>query len=427
VAVQCQPLFIEILIIPNIICQFMFFIFLLATGTLTRGKPAVTDITTVAPESFVRSIMSTDDATMSADDYLLWLLASLERNSEHVLATAIVKFAEETIEPLLRSKGFAHATDFVALTGRGAHGVINGKHSVAVGNRDFAHRENLNISNDVEAVMRRMELEGKTAVVAGINGTVCAVLGIADQVKDDAAATVQYLREIMGIDCWMVTGDSKRTAFAIAQKLNIPSDRVIAEALPSSKVDQVRRLKAEGLKVAMVGDGVNDSPALAEADVGISMGTGAEIAAEASDMVLVSGVVSGVVTALDLSRVIFNRIRWNFAFSMVYNILGIPLAAGVFFPIFHTRLPPTVAALAMALSSVSVVFSSLALRLYRPPDVYGSTARRRSLAARARENLPRMLRLGQGDSGPDYEVVKQSWPGDFDGENGLDHFQDEIA
>lgn len=382
----------------------------------------------VTPDSFIRSIMSPSDDSISVEDYLLWLLSSLERNSEHVLAAAIVKYAEEKIEPLLKSKDFAQATDFMALTGRGAHAVINGNTSVAVGNRDFAEREHIKMSANVEKIMQRIEFEGKTAVVASINGKISAVLGIADQVKDEAAATVQYLKD-MGVDCWMVTGDSKRTAFSIAKKLNIPPDRVIAEALPSSKVEQVRRLKAEGLKVAMVGDGINDSPALAEADVGIGMGTGAEIAAEASDMILVCGTVSGVVTALDLSRVIFNRIRWNFAFSMIYNILGIPLAAGAFFPILHTRLPPTVAAIAMALSSVSVVFSSLALRLYRPPDVYDMNQAQKSFAVRAREELPRILHFGLFASrdGPDYQVVTQSWTGDFDEGIGDNHFQDEIV
>jgi P-type Cu+ transporter len=345
------------------------------TGTLTRGKPAVTDYTRVASDAFLRSLMHhPDESNLPVDDFLLWLLGSLERNSEHVIATAIVKFSQEQITHLLESKPFSQPSDFVALTGRGASGLINGQISVAIGNRAFAERQNMVLSSEVEECMVNMEMEGKTAIVAGINGTVCAVLGVADEVKEEAADSVRYLKK-MGLDIWMISGDSKRTAHAIARQLNLPVDRVIAEALPSSKVDLVRSLQTEGKIVAMVGDGVNDSPALAEADVGISMGTGAEIANEASNMVLVSGKVSGTCTALHLSRVIFRRIQWNFAFSMIYNILSIPLAAGVFFPIFHTRLPPTIAAIAMALSSVSVVFSSLALRLYKPPDVSTSTTR----------------------------------------------------
>ncbi|KAG7361685.1 copper-transporting P-type ATPase [Nitzschia inconspicua] len=338
------------------------------TGTLTRGKPAVTDFQRIASDEFLRSFLNSDDSEIPVDDFLIWLLGSLERNSEHVLATAIVKFAEEKIEYLLEKKAFSQPSNFVALTGRGASGLVEDRICVAIGNRAFAERQKMILSPDVEECMVNMELEGKTAMVAGINGTVCAVLGVADEVKEEAANSVRYLKK-MGLDIWMITGDSKRTAHAIARQLNLHTDRVIAEALPSSKVDLVQRLQSEGKIVAMVGDGVNDSPALAEADVGISMGTGAEIANEASDMVIVSGKVSGTCTALHLSRVIFRRIQWNFGFSMIYNVLSIPLAAGVFFPIFHTRLPPTIAAIAMALSSVSVVFSSLALRLYSPPDV----------------------------------------------------------
>merc|ERR1711935_369268 len=157
-----------------------------------------------------------------------------------------------------------------------------------------------------------------------------------------------------------------------AQQLKLPLNRVMAEALPAAKVEKVQELQGQGRVVAMVGDGVNDAPALVQADVGLSIGKGAEIAAEASDMVLVRGNIKDVCTALDVSRVIFRRIQLNFIWSLLYNCLSIPLAAGVFYPIFHTRLPPTVAALAMALSSLSVVASSLALHLYRPPKVTGT-------------------------------------------------------
>jgi len=358
------------------------------TGTLTRGKPAVTDFTRVGSDDFLKNLMDPSDSNIPVDDYLVWLLGSLERNSEHVLATAIVKYAEQMIEHLLDTKPFTQPSNFVAMTGRGASGLIHGKISVAIGNRAFAERLNMEITPEVEQCMQTLELEGKTAIVAGINGTICAVLGVADELKDDSVDSVRYLKK-MGMDIWMITGDSKRTANAIARELCLPTDRVIAEALPNSKVDLVRQLQSEGKIVAMVGDGVNDSPALAQADVGISMGTGAEIANEAASMVLVSGRVAGTCTALNLSRVIFRRIQLNFLFSMVYNVLSIPLAAGVFFPIFHTRLPPTIAAVAMALSSVSVVCSSLALRLYKPPDV---TSQGSSIF---QKRLPRILRLRQ--------------------------------
>jgi Cu+-exporting ATPase len=371
------------------------------TGTLTVGKPAVTDFTRVASDEYLMALMDQSEQNISADDYLVWLLGSLERNSEHVLATAIVKYSERVIENLLETKPFTQPSNFLALTGRGACGVIHGRIGVSIGNRAFAEREKLTITPEVEEYMQSLELEGKTAIVAGINGTVCAVLGVADQLKEEATDSVRYLSN-MGMDIWMITGDSTRTARAIARQLNLPTNRVVAEALPNTKVELVRKLQSDGKIVAMVGDGVNDSPALAEADVGISMGTGAEIANEASDMVLVSDKVSGTCTALHLSRVIFRRIQLNFLFSMVYNVLSIPLAAGVFFPIFHTRLPPTIAAVAMALSSVSVVGSSLALRLYKPPNVESAA---NSLTLRQR--FPQILRLGDLGSRQEYSSLAQ--------------------
>ncbi|MGK3734792.1 MAG: Cu+-exporting ATPase [Bacillariaceae sp.] len=394
------------------------------TGTLTRGKPAVTDFTRLASDEFLLGLMNSSndndknslDSSQHVDDYLVWLLGSLERNSEHILASAIVNFAEKKIDTLLQTKPFAQPSEFVAITGRGASGIINGDTSVAIGNRSFAERENMKISPEVEACMQKMELDGKTAIIAGINGTACAVLGIADEIKEEAPDTIQYLKKL-GIEVWMVTGDSNRTAYAIARQLDLPAEYVIAEALPNSKVEQVKKLQQQGKIVCMVGDGVNDSPALAEADVGISMGTGSDIAAEASDMVIVGGNIASTCTALHLSRAIFRRIQLNFVFSMVYNIIGIPLAAGVLFPIFHTRLPPTLAAVAMALSSVSVVFSSLALKLYKPPDILATKS-----SSFRRLGPPNILRLGQKRKPKqEYEMVVQ------DSDNDIDSFRDELV
>jgi Cu+-exporting ATPase len=320
--------------------------------------------------------------THSAEQCLLWLMGSLERSSEHLLASAIVEFAESKLmvaedDPIAQQSdgprgqhlAFAQPSNFVAMTGRGASGRILGMIDVSVGNRAFCQLQGIGITEQVEGKMRRLEREGKTAIVGAVNGTVVVVLGVADELKPDACASIVYLKKKMGIDVWMVTGDNKRTARAIARQLQLPADRVIAEALPVAKVEKVQALQLQGHVVAMVGDGVNDSPALVQADVGLSIGTGTAIAAEASDMVLVRGNVSDVCTALDLSRVIFRRIQLNFLWSLVYNCLSIPLAAGVFYPVLHARLPPTVAALAMALSSISVVASSLALHLYRAPTI----------------------------------------------------------
>eukprot|EP00980_Cylindrotheca_fusiformis_P011854 scaffold2817_cov130-Cylindrotheca_fusiformis.AAC.9 len=338
------------------------------TGTLTKGEPVVTDFQLmVDDDAFWGIIEDRSELPVTAmKDCLLWLLGSLERNSEHPLASAVVAFAEEHLSSKLQ---FEQPANFSALTGRGASGSIKGRIKVAVGNRVFAELEGVTISRQVEDVMQRLERQGKTAILCTVNSSVCVVMGIADEVKPDAARSVKYLKEKMGVDVWIVTGDNRRTARAIARQLELPMERVVAEALPVAKVEQVQKLQEEGRIVAMVGDGVNDSPALAQANVGLSLGTGAEIAAEASDMVLVRGNVVDVCTALDLSRVIFRRIRLNFVWSLLYNSLSIPLAAGVFYPLLHARLPPTAAALAMALSSVSVVLSSLALRLYQPPQI----------------------------------------------------------
>jgi len=390
------------------------------TGTLTKGQPAVTDFIRLASDESLQSLMRIQSMNehISTDDFLIWLLGSLERNSEHILAKAIVKFAEQKIEHVLRSKPFAQPTDFVAITGRGASGKIGNDIKIAIGNRAFAERENMDISSEIEECMQKLELEGKTAVIAGINNMTFAVLGVADEIKNEAPQTVEYLKKL-GMDIWMVTGDSNRTAHAIADQLSIPKDRVIAEALPTSKIEKVRQLQQEGKIVCMVGDGVNDAPALAEADVGISMGTGSDIAAEASDMVLVGGNVASTCTALHLSRAIFRRIQMNFAFSMGYNIFCIPLAAGALFPFFQMRLPPTIAAIAMALSSVSVVFSSLALRLYKPPSIVATASN-----SSQKYKIPKIVRAWSEQK---YSLVGQesAWS-DEEGDN-LEPFKDALV
>ena len=327
-----------------------------------------------------------------------------------IVASAIVSHAEGKLKSssTFKDTPFSQPTDFRALTGRGASGTIDGKFVVSVGNRAFAAVMEVSVSRKVEDYMQSIERRGKTAILAAVNGTVCAVLGIADELKPDASVSIEYLRDL-GVDVWMVTGDNRRTANSIARQLNLPPNRVISEALPAAKAEQVRKLQSQGHVVAMVGDGVNDSVSLTEADVGMSLGKAAEIgtcvhyqtlslrysspvqltqlffspfschfpckpAMEASDIVLVKGNVSDVCTALHLTRVIFRRIQLNFLWALLYNCLGIPLAAGCFYPVLEARLPPTMAALAMALSSISVVCSSLALQLYKPPRITASSA-----------------------------------------------------
>jgi P-type Cu+ transporter len=374
------------------------------TGTITKGTPTVSDFIRIKNNTNVPIVKSpspaidtvtvpsmdhSEDLSESingnlCDNYVLWLLASLERTSEHPLAKAVVSYVEQQMgEEELALHPFAQPTQFRAKTGKGCRGTIvtsqynnsifpllNATTDVVVGNRSYAVSIGIDIPRDAHEYMKRMERQGKTSIFGAVDGHVCVVLGISDEVKPDAKASIYYLREKLKLDVWMVTGDNARTAVAVARQLDIPTNRVVSEALPADKLAIVKSLQADGQVVAMVGDGVNDSPALAQADVGMSLGTGAsEIAAEASDMVLVKGDMASVCTALHLSRAIFRRIQWNFVWSLLYNILGIPVAAGVFYPFVHARLPPTVAALAMALSSVSVVISSLTLRFYRPPDV----------------------------------------------------------
>jgi P-type Cu+ transporter len=332
------------------------------TGTLTQGKPAVSDSLFIDDASNAHQNLSLTNA-----DHLLWLLGSLERTSEHPIARAVVKFAEAKLgRSHMRTKPFVQPSQYRSIIGRGAVGIVQ-EQAIAVGNRAFAKIHGLVIPSKAEGSMIELEKEGKTAIIVAVDDCVRMVLGISDEIKEDAKTAIRFLRENLNIDVWIITGDNRRTAASISRTLGIPPARVLAEALPATKARKVQELQTEGRIVAMVGDGVNDSPALVQADTGISMGTGAEIATEASDMVLVKGQVSGVCTALHLSRVIFRRIQWNFGWALVYNCLGIPIAAGLFFPLVRTRLPPTVAAIAMALSSVSVVLSSLSLRLYRPP------------------------------------------------------------
>ena len=342
------------------------------TGTLTKGKPAVTNYLPLQQEQ--QQKRNNKNNNKWDPEYLLWMLACLERNSEHPLAMAVVRYAEEKIPAYVQERPLVQPQQFQALTGRGASAVVDGN-QVAVGNRRyFAESKRIAVSAQVDTCMTKLESQGKTAILAAVNGHVVAVLGIADELKSDAGDALQYLQDTMGVEVWMVTGDNRRAADAIAHQLGLAPTKVISEALPVAKVQQVQKLQNEGKVVAMIGDGINDSPALAQANVGISLGSGAQIATEAADMVLVRGNVADVCTALDLSRVIFRRIQWNFVFSLLYNCLGIPVAAGVFYPVFKTRLPPTLAAVAMALSSLSVVAGSLALRLYRPPQVDNSSS-----------------------------------------------------
>jgi P-type Cu+ transporter len=321
------------------------------TGTLTEGKPRLVD-----------AVMM--DASSMDDRAFFAAFGALETASEHPLARAVVTYAAET----LALAPLATPDDVEVIVGRGIAGRVGGV-ELALGNRALLAARNVAVAERVEHQWRALEEEGNTVVAGAVDGTVRGLLAIGDRIKPEAAAAVAVLGEL-GIHCAMVTGDNRRTAMAIARRIGI--DDVHAEVLPGDKVDRVRAAEAraedDGGIVAMVGDGVNDAPALTAAGIGIAIGAGTDIAIEAASIVLVRSDLRDVVTAIDLSRTTFNRIRLNYIWASVYNIIGIPLAAGLFAPLGIT-VPPLLAGLAMAFSSVSVVVSSLLLKLYRPPFI----------------------------------------------------------
>jgi len=332
------------------------------TGTLTRGSPTVTDS---------RLFMSEDDDDQEGGDIsqaqFLRMIGSAESGSEHPLGKAIYEFAKQGLagEDEERTQ-FVTPENFHAEPGKGLSCSVDGQ-LVLIGNRSWMEQQGLEISQQINSFMSALEEQGKTSVLVALEDRIVGCLGIADELKPEAPAVVKGLQK-MGIKVWMVTGDNRRTANAVAADAGITD--VFAEVLPSNKADKVRELQEQGYRVAMVGDGINDSPALAKADIGIAVGAGTDVAIETADIVLMKNDLRDVILAIDLSRATFRRIVINFCWAFGYNLLAIPIAAGVFYPLFHLALPPAAAGGAMALSSVSVVCSSLLLRLtYRKPKV----------------------------------------------------------
>ena len=315
------------------------------TGTVTEGRPTVTDVVR-APATLFTGESTTDD--------LLSLVASLESSSEHPLADAIVRYAKD--------KGLVLQSpdQFESVTGRGAMGVVDG-FALAVGNEALM----ADYAVDVEPLRdaaERLAGDGKTPMYVAVDGALAGVIAVADPIKDTSREAIERLHA-MGLEVVMLTGDNRRTAEAIAREAGI--DRVVAEVLPDGKVAEVKRLQSEGRVVAMVGDGINDAPALAQADVGMAVGTGTDIATEAGDVVLMRGDLRSVVHAIDLSRRTMRTMKQNLFWAFIYNVIGIPLAAGVLYPAFGLLLSPILASAAMAFSSVSVVGNSLRLRRAR--------------------------------------------------------------
>jgi P-type Cu+ transporter len=327
------------------------------TGTLTEGKLRV-------DSACVRT-----GSPISADQLLL-LTASAELHSEHIIAKAIVRKAQEQYG----QDALIQPDEFHATSGKGIRCTVD-SHTVLVGNRAWMSDHDLWLAHELNGMLIQAEDHGHTALLVAIDEDVCGVIAVADQPKPDASAVVEYLEQIMRVQVWMITGDNRRTALHVADAVGVHPDRVLAQVLPSGKHSQVKRLQREGLKVAMVGDGINDSPALAQADVGIAIGSGTDIAVEAADMVLMNDGLHGVVAALDLGRTTFRRIKFNFVWAFLFNVLSIPVAAGLFYPLYQNRLPPELAAIAMALSSICVLTSSLLLKRYTPPVVRSKPAR----------------------------------------------------
>jgi Cu+-exporting ATPase len=310
------------------------------TGTLTHGKPEVTDIL----------VLGTLD-----EDEVLAIAASLEKLSEHPLAEAICNHAEE------ENIALEEVQNFNSITGRGVQGEISGV-TYYVGTRKLMIETLALDVNKIERKMSRLEEQGKTAMILATKEGVVGIIAVADTVKETSREAVEKLKK-MGIEVWMITGDNARTAKAIAAQVGITN--ILAEVLPEDKANEVKKIQATGKKVAMVGDGINDAPALAQANVGIAMGSGTDVAMEAGDIVIMKSDLNDVVTSFQLSKETMGKIRQNMFFALFYNIIGIPIAARVFFA-FGLILKPELAGLAMAMSSISVVSNSLLLKLFKP-------------------------------------------------------------
>ena len=320
------------------------------TGTVTRGKPAVTDIVVAK---------RTDGTPAMSEKALLKLAAALERQSEHPLAEAIMTECET------RGIVARMVEDFTAVPGRGVT-AREGQNAIAAGNVQLMNELGVTVP---EGLAEQFAAEGKTPLFFAKNGELAGIIAVADEVKETSAEAIAALRSL-GVDVRMLTGDNRVTAEAIARRVGLTSEQVIADVLPADKERHVRDLQDAGGKVAMVGDGINDSPALARADVGLAIGTGADIAKEGADVVLMRSDLMDVARAIELSRATIRNIKQDLFWALFYNGIGIPLAAGVFFPLTGWQLSPMFGAAAMSLSSVCVVSNALRLKSFKPKTVH---------------------------------------------------------
>jgi Cu+-exporting ATPase len=313
------------------------------TGTITQGKPTITDYVTV-------------NGTANSNELkLLRLAASVERNSEHPLAEAVVQYAQS------QGVELADAQEFEAIVGSGVQGYVSDRW-IQIGTHRWMNELGIDTST-LQQQWDKLEYLGKTVIWIAVDRKVEGIMGIADAVKPSSVSAIRTLKK-MGLEVVMLTGDNRRTADVIAREVGI--QRVFAEVRPDQKAATIATIQSEGKVVAMVGDGINDVPALAQADVGIAIGTGTDVAIAASDITLISGDLQGIVTAIQLSRATIRNIKQNLFFAFIYNVAGIPIAAGILYPVFGWLLSPIIAGAAMAFSSVSVVTNALRLRNFKP-------------------------------------------------------------
>jgi len=310
------------------------------TGTLTKGEPVVTDIIVI-------------DEKLSQDD-ILKIAASIEKNSEHPLAEAIIKRAKEKGIDIIEAKNFK------AIPGKGVEGTLNRK-KILLGTRGLMKDNKISIDL-IEEKMVALELQGKTAMILAEGKKISGIIAVADVLKENSKEAVETLHK-MGKLVAMITGDNKRVGEAVAKQVGI--DRVLAEVLPQGKSEEIKKLQQEGKIVAMVGDGINDAPALAQADLGIALGSGTDVAMETGEIVLIKDDLRDVVKSIDLSKYTLSKIKLGLFWAFIYNIVGIPIAAGILYPATGWLLSPSIAAAAMAFSSVSVVLNALSMKLHK--------------------------------------------------------------
>ncbi|MBL4939499.1 MAG: heavy metal translocating P-type ATPase, partial [Lutibacter sp.] len=307
------------------------------TGTLTEGKPSVEKVV---------------DASGNYSPNLVKFIASINQYSEHPLAEAIVKYGDEKGIKLQKSNNFE------AIMGKGVIGTVEGS-KIAIGNKKLVEQVNAKLSDELNSKVIAEQEQGKTVSYISINGKVEGYVTITDAIKETSKEAIRLLQKNK-IEVIMLTGDNKRTAKSVAEQLNLTSFQ--AECLPEDKLKVIEKLQAQGKIVAMAGDGINDAPALAQANIGIAMGTGTDVAIESSEVTLVKGDLLGIVKAVNLGKAIMKNIKQNLFFAFIYNILGVPVAAGLLYPVFGLLLSPMIAAAAMSFSSFSVIVNSLRLR-----------------------------------------------------------------